>query len=40
MGPAFSREVEEGWPLEILKAEHSNAVATYDVFGVPTFISG
>jgi hypothetical protein len=26
--------------LEILKAEHSSAVATYDVFGVPTFISG
>ncbi len=39
-GAGVLSEVEAGWPLDVLKAEHSDAVATYDVFGVPTFISG
>ena len=32
-------EVEAGWPLEVLKEEHSEAVGQLQVFGVPTFIS-
>ena len=38
-GAGVLSEVEAGWPLDVLKAEHSDAVCTYDVFGVPTFIS-
>ncbi len=33
-------EVDDGWPLEILKTEHSDAVERLAVFGVPTFIAG
>ncbi len=33
-------EVEAGWPLEVLKEEHSEAVGQLQVFGVPTFVSG
>jgi DSBA-like thioredoxin domain len=32
-------EVKDGWPLEVLKREHSDAVERLSVFGVPTFIS-
>ena len=30
-------EIEAGWPLETIRAEHEAAVATYQTFGVPTF---
>jgi hypothetical protein len=33
-------EVDAGWPLEVLRAEHTEAVERYDVFGVPTFVAG
>jgi hypothetical protein len=33
-------EIDEGWPLQTLKAEHSGAVEDHSVFGVPTFIQG
>ncbi|HEY3811295.1 MAG TPA: DsbA family protein [Acidimicrobiales bacterium] len=33
-------QVDAGWPLQIFKAEHSDAVDRLSVFGVPTFIMG
>jgi hypothetical protein len=33
-------EIDAGWPLDVLKAEHTEAVEERHVFGVPTFISG
>jgi hypothetical protein len=33
-------EVDAGWPLATLKAEHTAAVEDHSVFGVPTFIQG
>jgi 2-hydroxychromene-2-carboxylate isomerase len=33
-------ETDAGWPLEVLKAEHTDAVSRLSVFGVPTFILG
>jgi DSBA-like thioredoxin domain len=33
-------EVESGWPLDVLKAEHTEAVEERAAFGVPTFIAG
>ena len=33
-------EIEKGWPLQTVRAEHDKAVADYEVFGVPTFIEG
>jgi hypothetical protein len=39
-GAAVLAEVKDGWPLEVLKVEHSDAVNRLDVFGVPTAISG
>jgi predicted DsbA family dithiol-disulfide isomerase len=33
-------EVDDGWPLEILKTEHTDSVERQAVFGVPTFITG
>ncbi len=33
-------EVDAGWPLQTLKAEHTGAVDDHQVFGVPTFIVG
>jgi protein-disulfide isomerase-like protein with CxxC motif len=33
-------EIEKGWPLQTVRAEHEKAVADYEVFGVPTFVSG
>ena len=32
--------IAEGWPREAFRKEHESAVADYQVFGVPTFISG
>jgi 2-hydroxychromene-2-carboxylate isomerase len=39
-GAGVLAEVDAGWPLERLREEHTEAVNTYAVFGVPTFISG
>jgi predicted DsbA family dithiol-disulfide isomerase len=39
-GEGVLSEVDAGWPLEILKAEHSDTVDRLDAFGVPTFVSG
>jgi 2-hydroxychromene-2-carboxylate isomerase len=33
-------EIDSGWPLETYEAEHTDAVARFGVFGVPTFIIG
>jgi hypothetical protein len=37
---AVLAEVDEGWPLDTLKEEHTRAVDDHSVFGVPTFIQG
>jgi hypothetical protein len=37
---AVLAEVDDGWPLETLRKEHTTAVDELEVFGVPTFISG
>jgi hypothetical protein len=39
-GASVLSEVDAGWPLEVLEAEHSDAAGRLQVFGVPTFISG
>ena len=39
-GAGVLSEVDSGWPLDVLKAEHSDAAERLAVFGVPTFISG
>ena len=39
-GAGVLAEVDAGWPLEVLRKEHSAAVAEHEVFGVPTFIVG
>ena len=39
-GAAVLAEVKEGWPLDVLRREHSDAVERLAVFGVPTFIDG
>jgi hypothetical protein len=39
-GAGVLSEIDGGWPLEVLKAEHSDAAERLRVFGVPTFISG
>ena len=33
-------EIEDGWPIKLLRSEHETSVADHSVFGVPTFISG
>ena len=38
-GSAVVAEVDDGWPLEVLRREHSDAVERLHVFGVPTFIT-
>jgi 2-hydroxychromene-2-carboxylate isomerase len=38
-GAGVLAEVDAGWPLEVLREEHSTAVSKYEVFGVPTFIA-
>jgi hypothetical protein len=35
---ALLAEVDAGWPLEVLQAEHSAWVAEHAAFGVPTFL--
>jgi protein-disulfide isomerase-like protein with CxxC motif len=35
---AVQAEIEAGWPLKKLAAEHTEAVERWAVFGVPTFI--
>jgi hypothetical protein len=35
---AVFAEVDAGWPLETFRKEHTTAVETLQVFGVPTFI--
>jgi hypothetical protein len=37
---AVLAEVDAGWPLEVLKGEHTDVVDRLSVFGVPTFILG
>lgn len=32
-------EIADGWPLELLRAEHERMASEHDVFGVPTFVS-
>ncbi len=36
---AVLAEVDDGWPLQVLKAEHVDTVERLHVFGVPTFMS-
>jgi len=37
---AVLAEVDAGWPLEVLQAEHTDVADRLSVFGVPTFILG
>jgi hypothetical protein len=37
---AVMAEIDDGWPLELFRKEHTTAVDELNVFGVPTFISG
>ena len=37
---AVMAAIDDGWPLEVFRKEHTTAVDELDVFGVPTFISG
>lgn len=39
-GAGVLSEIDAGWPLEVLRDEHTRAVDGLDVFGVPTFIVG
>jgi hypothetical protein len=39
-GASVLAEVDDGWPLEALRDDHTEAVKTWEVFGVPTLISG
>ncbi|MDQ2728674.1 MAG: DsbA family protein [Actinomycetota bacterium] len=39
-GGQVMAEIDDGWPLETFRKEHTTAVDELDVFGVPTFISG
>ena len=39
-GGAVLSEVDAGWPLDVLKAEHTDTAGRLSVFGVPTFIRG
>ena len=34
------RQVDDGWPVEVARKEHTTAVDQLEVFGVPTFIHG
>lgn len=34
------QEIENGWPLEAIRAEHEASVKDHSSFGVPTFIAG
>ena len=33
-------EINNGWPIETVRAEHESSVKEHSVFGVPTFIAG
>lgn len=37
---AVAEELDDGWPLERVAAEHDESVERWSVFGVPTFIVG
>ena len=37
---AVMAEIADGWPLEVFRKEHEASVANFDVWGVPTFVSG
>ena len=39
-GAAVLAALDDGWPLETFRKEHESVVASYQVFGVPTFIAG
>lgn len=39
-GAGVLAEVDAGWPLEVLRDEHTAAVSTHEVWGVPTYIVG
>jgi hypothetical protein len=36
---AVFAEVEDGWPLDVFRKEHEQAVRDHQVFGVPTFVA-
>jgi hypothetical protein len=38
-GQGVLSEVDAGWPLDVLAAEHTDAVERLQAFGVPTFIT-
>ena len=38
-GVGVVSEVDAGWPLDVLKAEHTESVHDLQAFGVPTFIT-
>jgi hypothetical protein len=38
-GARVLSEIDAGWPLDVLKAEHTEAVEDRHVFGVPTFLT-
>jgi hypothetical protein len=37
-GAGVLSELDDGWPLDVFRKEHEEAVNDLDVFGVPTFI--
>jgi DSBA-like thioredoxin domain len=37
---AVFAEIEQGWPLDAVRAEHEKAVSEHEIFGVPTFVAG
>lgn len=39
-GAGVLAEVDTGWPLDVLRQEHTDAVERWAVFGVPTWIIG
>lgn len=39
-GASVLSEIDAGWPLDVVRREHSESVESLDVFGVPTFIFG
>lgn len=39
-GAGVLSEVDAGWPLGVLRDEHTGSVEALDVFGVPTFMLG
>jgi 2-hydroxychromene-2-carboxylate isomerase len=39
-GTSVLGQVDAGWPLEVLRREHTEAVERWSVWGVPTFIVG